>query len=71
MGGAAGGALRRRLVSERASGEPEEYIPAFRQMAQEAGRDPKTLSLRLGGAPDDLDKLKRYRDSGSMRSTSR
>jgi len=46
------------------SGEPEDYIPAFRQMAQEAGRDPKSLSLRLGGAPDDLDKLKRYRELG-------
>jgi probable F420-dependent oxidoreductase len=44
------------------SGNPEEYIPAYRKMAQEAGRDPKSLSLRLGGAPDDLDQLKRYRD---------
>jgi hypothetical protein len=33
-------------------------------MAEEAGRDPKSLSLRLGGAPDDLDKLKRFRDLG-------
>src|SRR5437016_1011524 len=32
------------------SGDPEEYIPAFRKMAEEAGRDPKSLSLRLGGA---------------------
>src|SRR5713226_8388294 len=47
-----------------ASGDPEMYIPAFRQMAQEAGRDPKSLSLRLGGAPDDPDKLKRFRDIG-------
>jgi probable F420-dependent oxidoreductase len=44
------------------SGNPEEYVPAFRKMAQEAGRDPKSLSLRLGGAPDDADKLKRFRD---------
>jgi probable F420-dependent oxidoreductase len=47
-----------------ASGEPEDYIPAFRQMVREAGRDPKSLSLRLGGAPDDPDKLKRYRELG-------
>src|SRR6267154_2647085 len=47
-----------------ASGNPEEYVPAFRKMAQEAGRDPKSLSLRLGGAPDDPDKLKRFRDMG-------
>ncbi len=46
------------------SGDPQLYIPAFREMAQEAGRDPKSLSLRLGGAPDDLDQLKRYRDMG-------
>ena len=46
------------------SGDPEEYIPAFRKMAQEAGRDPASLSLRLGGAPDDADKLKRFRDIG-------
>ena len=46
------------------SGEPEDYIPAFRKMAQEAGRDPKSLSLRLGGAPDDADKLKRFRELG-------
>jgi probable F420-dependent oxidoreductase len=46
------------------SGDPEEYIPAFRKMAEEAGRDPRSLSLRLGGAPDDLDKLKRFRDIG-------
>ena len=64
VGGAARGALRRRLVSERVERRPEQYIPAFREMAQEAGRDPQSLSLRLGGAPDDLDKLKRYRDMG-------
>src|SRR5258705_11604792 len=46
------------------SGDPEQYVPAFRKMAQEAGRDPKSLSLRLGGAPDDPDKLKRFRDMG-------
>src|SRR5438874_2129933 len=46
------------------SGNPEEYVPAFRKMAEEAGRDPKSLSLRLGGAPDDADKLKRFRDMG-------
>ena len=46
------------------SGEPEDYVPAFRKMAQEAGRDPGSLSLRLGGAPDDADKLKRFRDLG-------
>src|SRR3954471_13981253 len=37
------------------SGDPEHYIPEFRRMAEEAGRG--KLSLRLGGAPDDVDKL--------------
>ena len=45
-----------------ASGDPQQYVPAFRAMAQDAGRDPKSLSVRIGGAPDDLDALKRFRD---------
>src|SRR5438552_5180700 len=50
-----------------ASGDPEEYVPAFRKMAEEAGRDPHSLSLRLGGATDDADKRKRFRDLGASR----
>src|SRR5690242_21437638 len=50
-----------------ASGNPEEYLPAFRKMAQEAGRDPASLPVTVGGAPDDLDKLKRFRDLGAAR----
>jgi probable F420-dependent oxidoreductase len=50
-----------------ASGNPEEYLPAFRRMAQEAGRDPASLPVTIGGAPDDLDKLKRLRDLGATR----
>ena len=50
-----------------ASGNPEEYIPAFRKMAQEAGRDPASLSITLGGAPEDADRLKRFRDLGAAR----
>jgi len=50
-----------------ASGNPEEYLPAFRKMAQEAGRDPASLPVTIGGAPDDLDKLKRFRDLGTAR----
>jgi probable F420-dependent oxidoreductase len=50
-----------------ASGDPEEYLPAFAKMAQEAGRDPATLPVTMGGAPDDLDKLKRFRDLGVVR----
>jgi hypothetical protein len=36
-------------------------------MAEEAGRDPRSLSVTLGGAPEDLDQLKRYRDLGIAR----
>jgi alkanesulfonate monooxygenase SsuD/methylene tetrahydromethanopterin reductase-like flavin-dependent oxidoreductase (luciferase family) len=46
------------------SGSPEEYMPRWRQMAEEAGRDPRSLSVTLGGAPEDLDLLKRNRDLG-------
>ena len=50
-----------------ASGNPEEYLPAFRKMAQEAGRDPASLPVTIGGAPEDPDKLKRFRDLGAVR----
>jgi probable F420-dependent oxidoreductase len=53
------------------SGSPEEFMPRLRQMAEEAGRDPKTLSVTLGGAPENLDLLKRNRDLGITRMTVR
>jgi hypothetical protein len=36
-------------------------------MAQEAGRDAASLPVTIGGAPDDLDRLKRFRDLGAAR----
>lgn len=36
------------------SGSPEDFMPRFRKMAEEAGRDPASLSVTLGGAPEDL-----------------
>ena len=36
-------------------------------MAEEAGRDPRSLPVTLGGAPEDPDLLKRYRDLGVVR----
>ena len=48
-------------------GDPLEYLPRFRQMAEEAGRDPQSLPVTLGGAPEDPDMLKRYRDLGVVR----
>jgi len=46
------------------SGGPEEFMPRWRQMAKEAGHDPTRLSVYLGGAPEEVDTLKRYRDLG-------
>src|SRR5271167_2069209 len=49
------------------SGSPEEFMPRWRQMAEEAGRDPRSLSVTLGGAPENLDLLKPNRDLGIAR----
>jgi probable F420-dependent oxidoreductase len=51
-------------ASSAGSGSPEEFMPRFRRMAEEAGRDPKSLSVTLGGAPEDLGVLTRNRDLG-------
>ena len=53
------------------SGSPEEFMPAWRRMAAEAGRDPQSLSVTLGGAPEDLAVLTRNRDLGVTRMTVR
>jgi probable F420-dependent oxidoreductase len=44
--------------------DPLEVLPRFRQMAAEAGRDPKSLSFGIFGGPMDGEKLKRFRDAG-------
>ncbi len=49
------------------SGSPEEFMPAWRRMAEEAGRNPQSLSVTLGGAPEDLAVLRRNRDLGVTR----
>src|ERR1700738_4093767 len=49
------------------SGDPDEYMPRFRQMAAEAGRDPETLPVTIGGSPEDPDRVKRLRDPGAAR----
>jgi len=48
-------------------GDPLDFLPRFRQMAEQAGRDPRSLPVTLGGAPEDPDKLKRYRELGVVR----
>src|SRR5215472_7643673 len=48
------------------SGNPDEYMPRFWQMATEAGRDPNSLPVTIGGAPEDADRLKHFRDLGAV-----
>jgi len=48
-------------------GDPLDFLPRFRQMAEEAGRDPGSVPVTLGGAPEDPDLLKHYRDLGVVR----
>lgn len=47
------------------SGNPEEYLPAFSKMTAEAGRG--SLPVTLGGAPEDLAQLQRFRELGVAR----
>ena len=54
-------------AAEAGSGMPEEFVPQFRRMAEEAGRGPRALSVTLGGAPEDLARLQHFRDLGVTR----
>jgi probable F420-dependent oxidoreductase len=45
-------------------GDPLDFLPRFRRMVEEAGRDPGSLEITVGGAPEAPDTLKRYRDLG-------
>jgi probable F420-dependent oxidoreductase len=49
------------------SGDPEVYLPQLRQMAAEAGRDPNSLPVTIGGVAEDLKQLQRFRDLGVVR----
>jgi probable F420-dependent oxidoreductase len=44
-----------------------EFLPQFRQMAAEAGRDIAAIPVTVWGAPEDLDRVRRYRDQGISR----
>ena len=44
-----------------------EFLPQFRQMAAEAGRDPASVPVTIFGSPDNLDRVKRYREQGIAR----
>jgi len=44
-----------------------EFLPRFRQMAAEAGREPDALPVTVFGTPLDPDRIKRHRDAGVVR----
>jgi len=44
-----------------------DYVPKFRDMLREAGRDPATFPVSLFGSTEDADVLKRFRDLGIVR----
>jgi probable F420-dependent oxidoreductase len=44
-----------------------DYLPQFRQMAAAAGREAAEVPLTVWGIPQDLDRLRRYRDQGVAR----
>jgi probable F420-dependent oxidoreductase len=44
-----------------------DFLPQFRQMAAEAGRDPAEVPVTVWGVPEDADRLRRYRDQSVAR----
>lgn len=48
-------------------GDVFDYVPKFREMLAEAGRDPAAFPISLFGSAQDTDTLKRYRDLGIVR----
>src|SRR5947208_1717732 len=44
-----------------------DFLPQFRQMAAEAGRDPATVPITVWGVGETVDRLQRYRDQGVSR----
>src|SRR5213076_1526665 len=44
-----------------------DFLPQFRQMAAEAGRDPAEVPVTVWGIPPDLDRVRRYRDQAVAR----
>ncbi len=54
-------------VTQTATTPLAELIPRFRRMAAEAGRDPASLAISIGGQGPDIDQIKRYQDLGVER----
>jgi probable F420-dependent oxidoreductase len=43
------------------------FLPAFRTLCAEAGRDPDSIPVTIFGVAEDLDLIRRYRDAGAAR----
>lgn len=48
-------------------GDVSEFVPRFRDMAREAGRDPESIPVTIWGSANDMDTLRRYQDIGVAR----
>ena len=48
-------------------GDIAEALPKFREMVQEAGRDPASIEISLFGLGEDLDRVKRFAAMGVAR----
>jgi hypothetical protein len=48
-------------------GDVSDFLPQFRQMAAEAGRGPDDLPVTIWGPGEDIDQLRRFRDTGVAR----
>lgn len=48
-------------------GDVSEFVPKFREMAREAGRDPDNIPVTIWGSANDMDALRRYQDLGVAR----
>src|SRR5207237_9328650 len=44
-----------------------DFLPQFRQMAAEVGRDPAQVPVTVWGIPPDLDRVRRYQEQGVAR----
>src|SRR5207237_8852839 len=44
-----------------------DFLPQFRQLAAEVGRDPAQVPVTVWGIPPDLDRVRRYQDQGVAR----
>jgi alkanesulfonate monooxygenase SsuD/methylene tetrahydromethanopterin reductase-like flavin-dependent oxidoreductase (luciferase family) len=54
-------------IAGRPGSNPLEALGQFRQMARDAGRDPKSLPVTLFNPLEDAGELLRYRDAGVVR----